>query len=98
MWINFKNLLSEDLEEVVSAEKIRINGHIMSTNPNEITFQELRINKITPVYVVAFRTESANDPKLQFLDKDKAEAYYAKLCNLVIHPVDYIEIDAIAEG
>ena len=98
MWFNFKNLLMTDIEDVISGEKTRVGGHMLSKDPVEVYFRESRINKMTKFYCVTFRTDDANDPKLHFMEQDKAEAFYKKLCDLVINPVNYIEIDVLAEG
>lgn len=97
MWINFKNLCKEEIADVLSGDEERTSFSVMSTNPNEIALIGTKFGKVNGWYVV-FHTRHAHDPKLHFTDESKAQAFYNKLCDLIINPVDYIEIDALAEG
>lgn len=95
MLIDFRNLLGNSAEDVERGEVERESCHIMC-EVNSLFFSRETLNK-KEIFRVAFNSISGPDPKVVFVEKEKAEKFYDYVISLWASK-EILKIDATAYG
>lgn len=96
MLVNFKNVNMGDIDEFVNGDEERKSGHI-ACQVRSIFIRPTKFGK-QDGFLVFMDSNSGPDPRLHFLDKEKAEAAYQTLVTHLADDVTYFEMDALVAG
>lgn len=96
MLINFKNLLGIDLSDFLKGKESRESLHILC-KVKAVSLIQSEVND-TAFWMVRLDSEVGMDPKIHFLDNEKANKFYDVMCELLTSGASYAAVDILEHG
>ena len=97
MFINFVNMCSGNVVEAVETPEKRFSCNILC-EVEALSLHEIDIRKTDFAWMVKVVSKVGADPKVHFIEREKAQAFYDVVRNAMTANDDFLTIDVLEHG